>query len=465
MKKIISLILAALSAVLLTTAVSAINEKIYGSHATPVVDGYKEKIWDDTQSQKLGWLKGGDGSKSSADSQASISFLWDRTSIYFLIEIEDKDLTAYRDDLRCDSVYIYIDEKDAYSKTWVEGQTKLALFAEEGKSLFPMEGDEPDDWEMSYKYTDDTHLVFEVKYTPKAFLPRSGQDIRCDFQYNDFREDGTLAYVYGWSDEIGEVNDTSASWSYISLREKAGTGSRQSDGVYEAAASIGRDPIESYTFISGTGGNPNEGPESLWDGNVETKFCSSEFPMRSIVELDKAYRIDGVIMATANDNASYNGRNPNEWKIQGSNNASDWEDIITGNESFFDEVNFTYFAAGFDPTEKAYKYIRFRNGSSKSGCCQVSEVVVCSTPVLWTVQEDTQPETEEIIEPAEHFESKELRRKALAAEEKAETVKEEIKKTDEKITEKKNLTVPTVICLVLVFACAAGVYVWNKKKQ
>ena len=100
--------------------------------------------------------------------------------------------------------------------------------------------------------------------------------------------------------------------------------------------------------------------------------------MKSVVRMKGPTVIDGLIMATANDNSAYNGRNPDEWKIQGSNNAQDWEDIVTGDESFFDEVDFTYFAMRVD-CQTAYRFFRFYNRSAKSGCCQISEVILCST--------------------------------------------------------------------------------------
>ena len=85
--------------------------------------------------------------------------------------------------------------------------------------------------------------------------------------------------------------------------------------------------------------------------------------MKSVARLKSATVIDGIIMATANDNSAYHGRNPNEWKIQGSTNGSDWVDILTGDESFFEDVDFTYYAVAVDDTEP-YRFVRFRNASS-----------------------------------------------------------------------------------------------------
>jgi hypothetical protein len=200
-----------------------------------------------------------------------------------------------------------------------------------------------------------------------------------DFRFADANPDGTTDCFFNWSDELGECETDSASWTYVTLKKTASGASGEGFATAEeAAASINRTPIEKYMFMEGTEGNHNEGAANIWDGNVGTKFCTSVFSMKSVVRLPKPMTIDGLIMATANDNSAYNGRNPDEWKIQGSNNKQDWTDIVTGDESFFDEVDFTYFAMRVE-CDTAYRYYRFYNRSCKSGCCQLSEVVLCST--------------------------------------------------------------------------------------
>ena len=199
-----------------------------------------------------------------------------------------------------------------------------------------------------------------------------------DFQLNDARPDGVLDAVFNWSDELGESAEDSASWSYVQFRSsgtKSGVGYSTAD---DAAESINRTPVKTYLFMEGTDGYGGEGPGNLFDNNVTTKFCTGSFPMRSVTRLKSAMVIDGIIMATANDNSSYNGRNPNDWKIEGSTDNKNWEVILSGDETFFDEVDFTYFAVPIEDTPP-YRYIRFTNKSAKSGTCQIAELVVCST--------------------------------------------------------------------------------------
>ncbi len=149
------------------------------------------------------------------------------------------------------------------------------------------------------------------------------------------------------------------------------------DDVTAAAKAIGSNPIKSYTFIDGSAGNGGEGPENLWDDDTTTKFCTSSFPTISTAKTDEAYSINGIIMATANDNASYNGRSPNEWAVFGSKDGENWDVIAVGDDTFFEETDFTYYAAKIDATE-AYNFFQFQGTGAASGTFQVSELVLCS---------------------------------------------------------------------------------------
>ena len=164
----------------------------------------------------------------------------------------------------------------------------------------------------------------------------------------------------------------------------------------EAAAAIGKTPITGYTFISGTTGNGNEGPEMLWDNDTATKFCTSEFPTTTIAAADGEYTIDGIIMATANDNSSYNNRSPYEWCVYGSNDGATWTALAYGDDYFFEEVDFTYFAAPVT-TEGSYKYFMFQSEGALSGCFQVSELVLCGTKVETAAPVVEEPVAEEPV--------------------------------------------------------------------
>jgi hypothetical protein len=139
----------------------------------------------------------------------------------------------------------------------------------------------------------------------------------------------------------------------------------------EAVASLGKTAITGYTFVSGTEGFGNEGPENLWDGDTATKFCTGTYPTISIVALDGEYAIDGIAMATANDNAEYPGRAPFEWAVYGSKDGATWTAFAYGDDYFFEDVNFTYYAAPVT-TADTYKYVMFQSEGGLAGVFQVS---------------------------------------------------------------------------------------------
>ena len=380
MKRLSAAILAVLLLLLTAIPVFSIGEKMNVYYGTPWIDGEIDPVWKKADRQKIGWRTGGAGTRQP-NSLAYVSVLWDEEALYFLFELIDNDFTfdAEPGSELNDCVYLYIDEAEIFGPTWTPGQMRSALTPALGKSVYAMNGDGPRDYEMAFSFDIDGHAVIEYKYVPSMAELKAGGQVLVDFQYNDANPEGFLDYRFNWSDEIGECDTDSASWTYVTLKSGGGLSSGEGYETLEAAAAaINRTPITSYMFREGTPGNHNEGAENIWDGNVGTKFCTSTFPMKSIVRLKSATVIDGVIMATANDNSAYHGRNPDEWKVQGSKNGSDWVDILTGDESFFEDVDFTYFAAAVEDTEP-YRFIRFRNASCASGCCQISEVVVCST--------------------------------------------------------------------------------------
>ncbi len=112
----------------------------------------------------------------------------------------------------------------------------------------------------------------------------------------------------------------------------------------EAAASIGKTAVTDVTFVVGSNGNNNEGSENLWDNDTATKFCTAEFPTQSLAMYATPITVDGIIMATANDNSTYNNRSPFEWAIYVSGDGENWTAIAYGDDTFFEETDFTYYA-------------------------------------------------------------------------------------------------------------------------
>ena len=140
------------------------------------------------------------------------------------------------------------------------------------------------------------------------------------------------------------------------------------------AAADGKNIITGYEFVSGTDSFGGEGPENLWDGETSTKFCTNVFPAESVVKLDGTYNITGFTMATANDNADYNGRSPNAWMISVSADGENWTELAKGDDAFFEETNFTYYVG--EGAADGISYVKFNAEGTASGTFQVSELTV-----------------------------------------------------------------------------------------
>jgi len=139
-------------------------------------------------------------------------------------------------------------------------------------------------------------------------------------------------------------------------------------------AADGKNVVTAYEFVSGTNGFGSEGPENLWDGNTGTKFCTNEFPAESIVKLDGVYNVTGFTMATANDNKDYNGRSPNAWTVSVSADGENWTELAKGDDTFFEETNFTYYVG--DAAAEGVSYVKFNAEGTASGTFQVSELTL-----------------------------------------------------------------------------------------
>ncbi|MBR5364782.1 MAG: discoidin domain-containing protein [Clostridia bacterium] len=183
---------------------------------------------------------------------------------------------------------------------------------------------------------------------------------------------------------------------------------KEYDEAAAAAKGIGSKPITAYEFVEGADIHfGNEGPENLWDDDVTTKFCTDGFPAWSVAQVDGKYSINGIIMATANDNSSNPGRAPGQWTIYGSNDNAGWDVIATGDDTFFTEVagdvDYTFFAAAIEPTA-AYSYFKFECTGTPINLMQVSEVVLCSADApeaAAPVEEKVEEVKEEVAEAVE----------------------------------------------------------------
>ena len=86
------------------------------------------------------------------------------------------------------------------------------------------------------------------------------------------------------------------------------------------------------------------------------------------------YSINGFAMATANDNADYNGRNPNAWTISVSADGENWTELASGDDTFFEETNFTYYVG--EGAAEGVSYVKLNAESTPANLFQVSELTL-----------------------------------------------------------------------------------------
>lgn len=115
-----------------------------------------------------------------------------------------------------------------------------------------------------------------------------------------------------------------------------------------------------YTPISGTNGNSGEGWAQGCDGLTTTKHGGNgSGPWYLVLQASEPVQLVGYSITTANDNATYTGRNPHSWKVEGSNDGTTWTTIdeVT-NDATLEDVNYTEFDFDCSTTE-LYTYFRF----------------------------------------------------------------------------------------------------------
>lgn len=142
-----------------------------------------------------------------------------------------------------------------------------------------------------------------------------------------------------------------------------------------------------YYVIEGTKMGENEGAEMACDGDVNTKLGTATYPNYIVLEATESVSIIGYSIWTANDNAQYTGRNPKNWKVQGSNDNRTWvtiDEVV--NDKVMQNENFTEYHFTCPASAKFY-YIKFTvEASQGGGFMQYSEFQPYGVPDdhVWT---------------------------------------------------------------------------------
>lgn len=306
--------------------------------------------------------------------------------------------------------------------------TEVRVMPRDNVDLYPRTGgaaiqgsNDGVNWTTLVQYDPSEALAADAE---QAYIPKAveGADAYWLFRYvsvgyDETNDAGEVSHTYQHGDvaEIllfGTAGDATLEYEVPAApaADMLKCDGNQYDEAAAAAKAIGSKPITKYEFVEGADVHfDNEGPENLWDDDVTTKFCTNGFPAWSVAQTDGKYAINGIIMASANDNSSNPGRAPGLWTIYGSNDNAGWDVIATGDDSFFTEVagdvDYTFFAAAIEPTA-AYSYFKFECTETPANLMQVSEVVLCSAdaPEAETpapVEEQVEEVKEEVTEAVE----------------------------------------------------------------
>ena len=161
----------------------------------------------------------------------------------------------------------------------------------------------------------------------------------------------------------------------------------------------------SFTAISGTASvRATENYEKLVDGkysstnaNDYSKWCVENFSNAYIIfSSSKPIHIKGYSIVTGNDNQTYKGRNPKDWKLYGCNdesadrNSDSWEEIHSvTNDTILKDINYTKYDYTLDtPTTKKYQYFKLEITALQSDdTMQMSEFILQPCQHNWIVKD------------------------------------------------------------------------------
>ena len=158
-----------------------------------------------------------------------------------------------------------------------------------------------------------------------------------------------------------------------------------------------------FDATEGTAGaNDGETYTKLVDGNINTKWCVTDFKGAYIIfEASEAMKVTGYSITTGNDNEYDHGRNPKDWTLYGSaateapaRDSDSWEviDRVTDDDTLKDLNHATYNYFLKDPAEKPYLYFKLEiTATQGSKVMQMSEFTLTSCEHVWGEPVETEP--------------------------------------------------------------------------
>ena len=132
---------------------------------------------------------------------------------------------------------------------------------------------------------------------------------------------------------------------------------------------------------SSSTGQGNEKTDNLFDGNVNTKaYIGSASGIRVAWQMSEAVSVNRYTFTTANDTATYSGRNPVKWQLYGSNDATAWHQIDIVESGGMGAANFTEYGYDTD-TQDPYQYYLLQVENTGGDGLQLAEIKLYGSTV------------------------------------------------------------------------------------
>lgn len=118
--------------------------------------------------------------------------------------------------------------------------------------------------------------------------------------------------------------------------------------------------LSEFALLPATFGMTLEsGSAKAMDGDTGEKW-EGKTPQTVVVKATSTCQLTGYQFTTGNDNRSYRGRNPKDWKVEGSNDQQTWTTIDSKtDDNVMQDKNYYPYFFPVTPPETAYQYYRF----------------------------------------------------------------------------------------------------------
>ncbi len=214
----------------------------------------------------------------------------------------------------------------------------------------------------------------------------SGEIFGTDFWGSDDPDFGDRSYQMAFDGDISTFFDASDTTIDAYIGINVGVPTRLTEVRIVPRNSGNYDP--EITIIDGSGGFQNEGHDALFDRDIWTKWCSTNWGSYVIWKTDRPMNVVGYQMLTAFDTGWYDdNRNPAFWTLYGSVNGEDWLILDEANGDSIPDESSRIYEKYFDKqaldengvASQTYEYFKLEINGLFSSMFQLAEFRLLET--------------------------------------------------------------------------------------